>query len=372
MKKIFLSCLAIVPFILSAPVNAISVNDIKDIKQQVLNGGSADIYDCISIKHDLLFSQKETTTNKITVSTVDELKSALKNAQPNDEIILKSGIYETDQSGTKASLFMSSADGTAENPIIIRSENPDDMAHLKGMNEAEKIALYITGDNWIIKDLEVSTAQKGIVLDNSNNSLIENCNVHNTGSEGIHLRDDSSYCIVNKCSVHDTGTVSPSYGEAVYIGSAYTTNGYGYKCDYNTIKNCTFTNISAEHVDIKEYTTGTIIENCIMDGTGMTGANYADSFIDIKGNNCIIRNNTCYRNNNPTVVDAFQIHVQVDGWGIDNEVYDNILYLDDETPYVLTGWDGSVTAYNNTRIPAGNMYYGDAITEIFPLTTLPV
>ncbi len=350
---------------------AYSTSDFKDCKSYILNDGSngidvnsdgnINISDAVILKNESLYQKIESNTNKVYVSTVDELKTALKNAQANDEIIVASGVYETSESGTKASLFMSSADGTNEQPIIIRSENPENKAHLKGTNETEKIVLYITGDNWIIKDLEVSTAQKGIVLDNSNYSLIENCEVHNIGSEGIHLRDDSSYCTVSKCDIHDTGTVSKPYGEGVYIGSSQWTTGYGYSCDYNTVKECTFSNISAEHVDIKEFTTGTIVENCIMDGTGISGENYADSFVDIQGNKCIIRNNTCYRNGNTIIVDAFQLHVLADGWGFDNEVYDNTVYLDDSEAYILNGWDGTVKAYNNTRIPEGNEYYGDCV-----------
>jgi parallel beta-helix repeat protein len=357
MKKL-ISCLLSCLSIFSVTANALSYTDVKDIKSDILNGNSGDIYDCISVKHEILYQN----TNRVYVSNVDELKSALINAQPNDEIILKSGIYETDISGAKSSLFMSSADGTEDMPIVIRSENPDNPAILKGTDTAENIVLYITGDYWIIQDIEVSNAQKGIVLDNSNYSVIDNCEVHTIGSEGIHLRDDSSYCTVQNCFIHDTGTVSKSYGEGVYIGSSQWTSGYGYKCDYNTVRGCQFKNISAEHIDIKEFTTGTLVENCTMYGTGISGENYADSFVDIQGNSAVIRNNICYRENNSIIADAFQLHVLADGWGYDNEVYNNTVYLDDESAYVLGGWDGTVTAYDNTRIPDGNMYYGDAVT----------
>ena len=334
----------------------------NSLECDVNDDGSTNVLDFIQIKHDMLKDAENisSNTNKVYVSNIDELKSALSNAQAGDEIILKSGIYE--DTSSKWTPFTSSGEGTEDNPIIIRSENPKDKAHIKCTDTSSSIALQITGDYWIIQDLEVSTAQKGIVLDNSNYSIISNCDVHNIGSEGVHFRDNSSYCTIKDSYIYDTGVVSSEYGEGVYVGSSQWTSGYGYSCDYNTIQHCTFNNIGAEHIDIKEFTTGTIIEDCTMHGSGMIGKNYADSFIDIQGNGCIIRNNTCYQDNNSIIVDAFQVHVLADGWGFDNQVYDNICYFDDTTSYILRGWDCGCTAKNNIRYPEGNTYDDDSIT----------
>ncbi len=348
---------------------AYSLDDIITTKETILglgtstcdtnNDGKTNILDYLSIKHDMLNSQSQ--TNKVYVSNVEELKLALANASAGDEIILKEGVYQDDEGWTP---FTSTADGTKDNPIIIRSENPDSMSEIKGTNPENDIALYITGDYWIIQDLKVSTAQKGIVLDNSNYSVIANCEVYNTGSEGVHFRDDSSYCTIKDSYIHDTGVVSAGYGEGVYVGSYYGETKYSHSCDYNTIQNCTFENISAEHVDIKELTTGTIVEGCTMYGSGMTGENYADSFVDIQGNGCIIRNNVCYQQENETIVDAFQVHILVDGWGFDNQVYNNTCYFDNTTSYILRGWDCGCTAQNNVRYPDGNTYAEDSITVL--------
>ncbi|MDO5559718.1 MAG: right-handed parallel beta-helix repeat-containing protein [Oscillospiraceae bacterium] len=324
------------------------------------NNSKTDIYDYIILKSTILQSRSQ--TNKIIVSDTQSLMNAVKNASAGDEIIVRPGVYETDTGHTKGSLFIGTADGTKEKPIILRSEDPENKAELKGIDPANRIVLYITGDFWQIEDLKISTAQKGIVLDNSNNSVISGCEVYNTGSEGIHLRDNSSDNIVSDCSVHDNGVVSPSYGEAVYIGSAKSTSGYGYECNNNVISGCKLgPQTAAEHVDIKEYTTGNIVENCIFDGTGMSGANYADSFVDVKGNECIIRNNTGYRNNNSNITEAVQLHVQVEGWGENNIFCNNIFYMDDESSYITKAWSGSVTVYANERYPDGLMYEGDSV-----------
>lgn len=105
----------------------------------------------------------------------------------------------------KGYMFTGTADGTEEKPIILRSENPDQPAILSGSSTAENYVLSISGDWWEIKDLKVTNAQKGIMIDNSNHTKIKNCEVYHIGSEGIHLRDNSSNCLIESCNVHDTG-----------------------------------------------------------------------------------------------------------------------------------------------------------------------
>lgn len=291
----------------------------------------------------------------VEVSDTDQLLQALADAQPGDDIVLAEGIYQLSESaGPKGSLFYSGAEGTAEQPITIRSADPEHPALLCGTDAASHYVLYLTGDWWQVQDLKISTGQKGIMLDNSNYSRITRCEVYDIGSEGIHFRDDSSYCTAEDCYVHDTGTVTPAYGEAVYVGSAKSTSGYGYSCDYNTIMGCRLgPNVGAEHVDIKEYTTGTVVAECIFDGTGMSGENYADSFVDIQGNDCVIRDNVGYRNGCGNITAAIQMHVLVDGWGFDAQVYGNRMYMDiAENPggrpmYLLDGWYNTATVWDN-------------------------
>lgn len=323
--------------------------------------------------------QANAATNIIRVTSSAELFTALKNAEPGDEIVIAEGVYEgklgSNASGHGSSFFNSDRDGTQANPIILRSENPANKSVLCGSRISGGNVLRITGDYWVIKDLEMTYAQKGIMLDHSNYTVIENCDVYNVGMEGIHLRDNSSYNIVDGCTVTDTGKQTPAYGEGIYVGSAKSAwNTYGENCHYNTIKNCYLgPEVTAEHVDIKEGTIGTIVEYCVMDGTGMTGLNYADSFVDAKGNDGIIRFNTCYRNNNSIIVDAFQVHSQLDGWGVRNIFQENTVYLDDDTAYVIQAPNAATAiASGNVRLPAGNMYRGNVTVIDDPDTPTPV
>jgi parallel beta-helix repeat protein len=304
---------------------------------------------CLITRHKTFAS-----TRIVNVSTSAQLTSALSNAQPGDDIVLAPGTY----SGN----FTGAADGTASSPITIESASSSNKAVLDGGSLTSGYTLHITGDYWVVKNVNVTRGQKGIMLDNSNHTLIDSVEVYNIGQEGVHFRDGSSNNTIQNCYVHDTGVDTPDYGEGIYVGSDKSKWGtYNAAADHNIINNNRIgPNVAAEHVDIKEGTTGTVVEYNTLNGTGISGANYADSFIDVKGNNASIHHNTGYRNNNSVIVDAFQVHVQVSGWGQNEDFSNNAVYLDNTTDYVVNvASGGSATASDNTRSPAGNMYNGN-------------
>lgn len=148
----------------------------------------------LNMNYILPIKAATTETGTVTVSTVAELKSALANAMPGDEIIVKPGTYV----GT----FTSSVDGTSSNPITITSESSSNKAILKGNGTSSGTVLNIKGDHWKIRHLKVTNAQKGIILDNANHCHIYNCEVYDVGMEGIHLRDNSSNNIVDMCTIN--------------------------------------------------------------------------------------------------------------------------------------------------------------------------
>lgn len=329
--------------------------------------GRLDVFDLCLMKRELL---SETPKNYVDVTTIDELFVAMRNAQPGDVIRVASGTYDyTTYQG--AQKIDTSAEGTEDAPITLTAADPENPPIITGTSAENGYVIQITGDYWILENLKITTSQKGIVLDNSNHSIIRNCEVYNIGSEAIAIRDGSSYCTVKDSYIHDTGTVTPGYGEGVYIGSAKSVTGFDYKCDYNTVDGCTFKNVAAEHVDVKEYTTGTEIMNCTFYGDGMTGANYAGSFVDIAGNDVNVHGNIGYRNGNTNIVAAFELHEQVEGWGYHCIFTDNTVYMDQpygavdtsRRMYVVDGWysDFSVrnnqVAYGNGLVPADSWEY---------------
>lgn len=292
----------------------------------------------------------------VNCSTASCLTTALVNAAPGDRIILAAGTYTGN--------FVSGVNGTASNPITIESASATNKAILNGGGTSSGYTLYLTGDYTQVKNLKITNAKKGIMIDNANNGLIDGVEVYNIGEEGVHYRDGSSNNVIQNSSVHDTGQVTADYGEGLYVGSDVGKwETYVKEADNNRITNVTIgPNVTAESVDIKEGTTGTIVENSTFNGTGISGANAADSFMDVKGNNSIIRNNIVNRNGNSIIVDAFQVHERSPGWGYNNDFYNNTANLDNATPNVVLVNGGSAKACNNTRTPAGNMYTAGVTT----------
>ncbi|XOK63078.1 right-handed parallel beta-helix repeat-containing protein [Paenibacillus elgii] len=290
----------------------------------------------------------------VTCSTASCLTNALAQAAPGDVITLAAGV-------TFNGKFVAAANGTPTGKITLQSASPSNKAELNGGGTGSGYTLHVTGDHWVIKDLKITNAKKGIMLDHANYTLIDGAEVYQIGEEGVHYRDGSSYNTIRNSYLHDIGTVNPSFGEAIYVGSDKGKWGtFNAATNHNTIANNTIgPNVAAEHIDIKEGSTGTLVENNSFDGTGMSGANAADSFIDVKGNNDVIRGNIGYRNGNSKIKDAFQVHQRAAGWGQNASFTNNTVYLDNTTAYVVNAASGTTaSASGNTRYPAGNMYTG--------------
>ena len=296
----------------------------------------------------------QTNQINIEVASVEELHKALSKANAGHIIQVSPGIYDYSQY-ERSSKFYGTADGNKNSPIIITAKDPNNPPILTGPNLEHNYVLHITGDYWIIENIKIAYSQKGIVLDNSNYSIIRNVEVYSTGAEAIAIRDGSSNCLVQKCYIHNTGLVTPGYGEGIYIGSSESTTGYDYKCNNNIIEGCIFRDIAAEPIDIKEYTTGQEVFGCIFYGDGISGENYAGSFIDIAGNDCYIHDNVGFRNQNKKVVAAFEVHRIVEGWGDGHKFINNAVYMDrpygevdtNRRMYVVDGWDMKFSVKNN-------------------------
>lgn len=320
-----------------------------------------DVLDLCAMKCELL---QEAAQHYVDVSTTEALFIAMRGAKPGDVIRVASGTYDyTTYQG--AQKIDTAAEGTQAAPITLTAADPQNPPVITGSSTENGYVIQITGDYWILENLKITTSQKGIVLDNSNHSVIRNCEVYNIGAEAIAIRDGSSYCTVKDSYIHHTGTVTPGYGEGIYIGSAQSVTGFDYQCDYNTVDGCTFQNVAAEHIDVKEYTTGTEIMNCTFYGDGMAGANYAGSFIDIAGNDVNVHDNIGYRNQNAQIVAAFELHNQVEDWGYHCIFTNNTLYMDrpygevDTTRrmYVVDGWYSDFSVKNN------QVDYGEGLVD---------
>lgn len=290
---------------------------------------------------------------KVVVTNNAELKSALTNAVSGDYIALSAGTYSD-------TFVLENKLATASNPISICGDNG---AMIKAPGGYVGYGFHFKNvTSFVLSNVVISGYLKGVVLDNGDNSIIQNITVSNLGNEGVHFRTGSSNNIIQKSTIFDTGFVEDWFGEGVYIGSAnsnwckYGTNCGPDKSDYNQVIGNTIYRTSAESIDVKEGSTGGLIIGNSFEGSGMTGE-YADSFIDVKGNNYLIKNNTGTIAFNAKKVsyqlDGYQHHVVYDGYGNNNVFEANTVTgaLPGNVVYIQSKGVGNIVYCNNTAIP---------------------
>lgn len=276
--------------------------------------------------------------NTISCTTTEEIHSAFKNAKAGDKIVIKPGSYtgSNSQCGSSKAYFYISASGTKDNPIWVVNESNKEVV-LQGSSNMSDYVLYITGDYVAVENITFKTGNQGIILDNSNYSLINNVEVYDIGQEAIHVRDGSSYTIIKNSFVHDTGHKNIKYGEGVYVGSDYKKwpeNGGSYlkECDYVQILNNTIgPNVTAEHIDLKEGSSYAYIIGNTFDAAGMTDIlNGGLSFIDFKGNYAECAYNWGDQNGNEYFENAFEVNDKWPEWGDYNNIHNNVITFNDE------------------------------------------
>ena len=284
-------------------------------------------------------------TRAVPVHDAATLKKALSGARAGDVIQLASGVY----SGN----FVSVVPGTASSPVVICG---DASAVLDGGTTASGYVLYIKNSPYTqVRGITVTDGQKGVLLDNSSHSVLDQVTVHGTGQEGIHLRRLTTDTVVSNSRIYDTGLVDHEYGEGIYVGSAVNNWCTYTACnpdasDHNVVLNNQIgPGVGAEEVDVKEGTTGGTISGNVFDGTGMDGTG-AQSWVDVKGNGWTVTANTG-RN---TVRHGFTDSFAATGWGNGNVFTLNTEYVN-STGYgvkVATSVSGVLVGMSNVVIGA--------------------
>ncbi|MBZ4188730.1 right-handed parallel beta-helix repeat-containing protein [Niabella beijingensis] len=255
------------------------------------------------------------TIRAIHVRNSGELKNALAAATAGDSVILADGIYE--------GRFEITASGKPDAPIVLTGSRN---AVLDGGSTEQGYGLYIRAAYCRVRGVTIRNSLKGIVADETTNSLIEGVLVTKVGEEGIHLRKFSSRNEIRNSTITHTG-LKPEragYGEGIYIGSAHNnwekySGGKPDRCDQNNIiQNTIGPFVTAECIDIKEGTTGGWIEGNRFYSEGISGANSADSWMDVKGNNYRIENNKGDNPGGSLLLDGYQVNCAYEGWGNNN------------------------------------------------------
>jgi hypothetical protein len=248
----------------------------------------------------------------VTVSDANGLAEALKNATPGASIALADGQY--------VGKFIAAVSGTADRPIFLCGGAG---AVLDGDNVRGGYVLHLNkATHWRLVGFTVTNGQKGVVADSTVGSVIQGLTVHDVGDEAIHLRNNSTDNVVLQNTIRKTGLRRDKFGEGVYIGTAVSnwctvTDCQPDRSDRNVVKGNNISQTTSESVDIKEGTTGGVLEGNTFDGSSLKGA---DSWVDVKGNNWLIKQNT--GTNSP--MDGFQTHQILPGWGDHNLFSGNV------------------------------------------------
>ena len=299
----------------------------------------------------------------INVKDGPSLAAALTNAQPGDAITMADGTYKMKSTSvlvgkqTASAAFRINKSGSYTQRIVLQGSRN---AIIDGNND---YGLHIFSANYIdLKGFTVINGSKGIIVDSSNDIRIDNVEVYNIAMEGIHLRSFSSNNEIRNSYIHHTGrdkrtgVIDDQYGEGLYVGTANSnwgtyTNGQIDKSDNNKLIGNRIEYTGGEGIDVKEGTSNGLIENNTFDNAGIAGG-FADSWLDMKGNNWIVKNNRGVN----ALKDGYQVHGVWAGWGNNNTFSNNsAANVKDYGFWVQNNVTGNKIMCNNTApgAPAG-------------------
>ncbi|MCO5968889.1 right-handed parallel beta-helix repeat-containing protein [Actinoallomurus soli] len=280
-----------------------------------------------------------------TVDSADALQSALEQAKPGDVITLSPGTYQ--------GKFATRASGTADRPISLCG---DASAILDGGGIKKGYAFHLDhAAYWHLIGFSVQNSQKGVMADGSNGSVIQGLTVHDIGDEAIHLRDFSTGNTVQYNKIWGTGRRRAKFGEGVYLGSAESnwsqvSGGKMDKSDHNVVRGNVI-QATAEAVDIKEGTTGGRVIGNVFDGSNLGGDKHNDSWVDVKGNDYVLQDNTGTK----TPADGFQTHQIIKGWGTGNVFRGNTIDLAGGNGVGINDTAGGNTILCDNKVSGGRL-----------------
>jgi hypothetical protein len=281
----------------------------------------------------------------VDVKTASELKSALTNAQPGDQIRLADGVY--------SGAFSISKSGTSAAPITLCGSR----SAVLDAGGANSNVLSVSGANyWIIEGIQVRNGLRGIYLTGSNHNLVRSVEIHSVRQAAFHFRSNSKHNTLLSSIIYETGLEKDTWGEGVYFGTAITqwVDGIPDRSDSNKVINNTIgPNVRAEAIDVKEGVTGGWIQGNTIYGAGSA----EDDIMDLRGNGLVISGNTI------SVSPGHGIRIQATtsgtGWAANNLVSENVIDLHTDKVGVVvgsTGGTGNVIKCNNKVTNAGTTF----------------
>jgi hypothetical protein len=315
----------------------------------------------------------------VEVATAEQLAAAMADARPGQTIQLADGTYHgeafTTVSGTpdRPITLKGSANAVIVNDFFVQPTTPCPSGHTA-------YGVWLNGASyWHLTGFTVANSKKGIVLDHATGVQISGVTIHDIAEEGVHFRSSTTDSSIVGSVLSRTGLVQQGFGEGVYIGSARGNwRCFGEDADGVTPKNPDRSDrirvignrfgpdIAAEHIDIKEGTVDGEITGNVFDGRGLTGANTADSWIDVKGSRYrLIGNFGTYAQTPGSVfANGYEIHEQFGlGYGCGNVFTGNFSVLGGVGAYavLVTDQDSCAARGEPNVVDATNVVSGATI-----------
>lgn len=157
-----------------------------------------------------------------------------------------------------------------------------------------------------------------MVIQGGRGNVLHRMEIHTIGQTGVWITGGSRANTVDSSYVHHTGTAGARYGRAIELGSwnGGWAGGIPDRSDSTQITdNQLGPYVTAEHVLVREGTTGGLIARNVFDGTGQVWSeSWIDSWVEILGNGYTVRDNQ----GTHAIRDGFQVRVELAGWGNDN------------------------------------------------------
>ncbi len=303
-------------------------------------------------------------TRLVNVSSASQLTSAVTNARPGDLIQLAAGTYTVGQQKLVTS-------GTATAPIMMCG--PRSAVIQSGSVSSGGFELAVRADYWTLSGFTVASSQQGIAIEGGSYNVIDGVEVRNVGQEAVQIHGLSTHNVVRNSYLHDTGKYVAQYGEAVYIGAAptqwctWSSCGPDRSDNNQVIADSIGPNIGSDPIDIKAGTTGTLVQDNFIDGSGMgnlcSDHNWCGGLAIINGQNALFRGNTGV---NPPL---HGFSVQSDGGAAAYPATGNVFQSNDLDLGSATGYGFLIgSGVTSTVYCASNSSYGNSVVHGAGLT----
>ena len=231
----------------------------------VLLGGIAIIRSAFFVFSALLILtpfRAQAAISEVTVN--DDLRAAIADLQPGDELLLNAGTY------VMSSRFNIVVVGDASRPIVIRAKDGADV--LISMNTGNQNILEVMDSRHLeLRNLRFTGGSHGIRLMNSDFITIEGCEIFETGDVAISANSGGTYegLVIRSNHIHNTNDT----GEGMYLGcnndACRVQNSL---IEFNYIHHTNGpTVVQGDGIELKEGSSGNIIRHNVIHDTHYPG-----------------------------------------------------------------------------------------------------